>query len=180
MSAVFLSPSTQDYNPYVTGNNEEYYTNLIADAMIPYLKASGIRYGRNDPSGSVSTSIAMSNAGTYDLHLAIHSNAAPESMAGKLRGPDVYYYRDSSRGRRAAEIFANNLKMIYPLPSLVTTVPTTSLAELRRTQAPAVLVEIAYHDNWDDANWIIANIDAIAENLALSVADYLGVAFRRP
>ena len=77
MSAVFLSPSTQDYNPYVTGNNEEYYTNLIADAMIPYLKASGIRYGRNDPSGSVSTSIAMSNAGTYDLHLAIHSNAAP-------------------------------------------------------------------------------------------------------
>ena len=86
----------------------------------------------------------------------------------------------SSRGRRAAEIFANNLKMIYPLPSLVTTVPTTSLAELRRTQAPAVLVEIAYHDNWDDANWIIANIEAIAENLALSVADYLGVAFRRP
>ena len=41
-------------------------------------------------------------------------------------------------------------------------------------------MEIAYHDNWDDASWIIANIEAIAENLALSVADYLGVAFRRP
>lgn len=180
MASVFLSPSTQEYNPYVTGNSEEYYTNLIADAMIPYLNASGISYGRNDPSGTVSTSISMSNAGNYDLHLAIHSNAAPESMAGRLRGPDVYYYKDSSKGKAAAEIFANNLEMIYPIPSLVTTVPTTSLVELRRTRATAVLVEIAYHDNWEDANWIISNIEVIAENLALSVADYLGVPFRRP
>ena len=115
MTSVFLSPSTQEYNLYVTGNSEEYYTNLITDAMIPYLNASGISYGRNDPNGTVSTSIAMSNAGNYNLHLAIHSNAAPESMAGMLRGPDVYYYRDSARGKAAAEIFANNLEMIYPI-----------------------------------------------------------------
>ena len=49
MASVFLSPSTQHYNLYVTGNSEEYYTNLITDAMIPYLEASGIYYGRNDP-----------------------------------------------------------------------------------------------------------------------------------
>ena len=36
-----------------------------------------------------------------------------------------------------------------------------SLAELRRTKAPAVLVEVAYHDNVDDANWIKNNINAI-------------------
>ena len=82
MASVFLSPSTQHYNLYVTGNSEEYYTNLITDAMIPYLEASGIYYGRNDPDGTVSTSIAMSNAGSYDLHLAIHSNAAPEHLSG--------------------------------------------------------------------------------------------------
>lgn len=180
MASVFLSPSTQEYNLYVTGNSEEYYTNLIADAMIPYLNASGISYGRNDPDGNVSTSIAMSNAGNYGLHLAIHSNAAPESLAGMLRGPDVYYYKDSARGRAAAEIFANNLKLIYPIPSLSTVVPTTSLVELRRTRATAVLVEIAYHDNIDDANWIISNIEEIAANLALSVADFLGVAFVMP
>lgn len=180
MASVFLSPSTQEYNLYVTGGNEEYYTNLIADAMIPYLNASGISYGRNDPYGNVSTSISMSNAGNYNLHLAIHSNAAPESMAGMLRGPDVYYYRDSANGKAAAEIFANNLKIIYPIPSLVTAVPTTSLVELRRTKAPAVLVEVAYHDNWEDANWIISNIEEIAKNLSLSVADFLGVPFIQP
>ena len=180
MALVFLSPSTQHYNLYVTGNSEEYYTNLITDAMIPYLEASGIYYGRNDPDGTVSTSIAMSNAGSYDLHLAIHSNAAPEHLSGMLRGSDVYYYRDSSRGRRAAEIFANNLKLVYPYPDQVTLVPNTTLAELKRTKAPAVLLELAYHDNYDDAQWIINNIEAIGANLALSVADYLGVVFVTP
>lgn len=180
MASVFLSPSTQEYNPFVTGNNEEYYANLIADAMEPYLRASGITFGRNDPSGTVSTSINLSNSGNYDLHLAIHSNAAPESLSGMIRGSDVYYYRDSARGKRAAEIFANNLKLIYPNPSLVAAVPTTTLVEVRRTRAVAILVEVAYHDNVEDANWIINNIEEIAENLALSVADYLGVDFVEP
>ena len=180
MSSVFLSPSTQEYNLYVTGNNEEYYANLITDAMLPYLRASGITYGRNDPSGTVSTSIGLSNAGNYDLHLAIHSNAAPENLAGMLQGPDVYFYKESSKGKKAAEIFANNLKLIYPNPSLVAAIPTTSLVELRRTRAVAVLVEVAYHDNLEDANWIISNIENIARNLSLSVADYLGVPFVEP
>ena len=180
MASVFFSPSTQEYNIYVTGGSEEYYANLITDAMVPYLRASGISFGRNDPSGTVSTSIALSNAGNYNLHLAIHSNAAPENLSGLIKGPDVYYYRDSSRGKAAADIFANNLKLIYPDPSLVSTVPTTTLVELRRTKAPAVLVEVAYHDNVEDANWIINNIEEIAENLALSVADFLGVPFIEP
>lgn len=180
MPTIYLSPSTQEYNLYVTGNSEEYYANLIADAMVPYLRASGIDFIRNDPGGTFSDSIASSNAANVDFHIAIHSNAAPPNLAGMLRGPDVYYYRDSNRGRSAAEIVANNLKLIYPLPELVTAVPTTTLAELRRTKAPAVLVEVAYHDNYDDATWIINNIEAIGENLALSVADILGVPFIEP
>ena len=165
---------------YVTGNSEEYWMNRLADAMEPYLTASGIQYTRNSPTGSATQSIRQSNSGNYDLHLAIHSNAAPANLAGMLRGSDVYYYRDSTRSRAAAEIFANNLKLIYPSPDLVAAVPTTTLAELRRTAAPAVLVEVAYHDNIDDANWITGNIEKIAENLALSAADYLGVPFVEP
>lgn len=180
MPTVYLSPSTQEYNTFVTGNSEEYYANLIVDAMIPYLNASGIDFVRNDPNGTVSDSIASSNAGNYDFHLAVHSNAAPPNLAGMLRGPDVYYYATSTRGRRDAEIIANNLKQIYPLPDLVTVVPTTTLAELRRTKAPAVLVEVAYHDNWEDATWIINNIETIGRNLALSIADILGIAFIEP
>ncbi len=180
MPTLFLSPSTQEYNPYIDGGNEEYYMNLIADAMEPYLTASGIEYVRNDPSKTVGGSVRQSNEGNYDLHLAIHSNASPEGSSGKNRGVQVYYYANSARSERAAEIFARNYKSIYPLPSLVKTVPTTALYELVRTKAPAVLIETAYHDNTEDAMWIRENIGAIAENLSMSSAEYLGVQFRRP
>ena len=177
MADVYLSPSTQEFNQYVTGGTEEYYTNLIADAMVPYLRASDIDFERNNPGGTVLDSIRDSNDEEPDFHLAIHSNAAPENLAGMIQGPNVYYYRDSARSRAAAEIFANNLKLIYPRPELVKAIPTVDLVELRRTAAPAVLVEVAYHDNEEDANWITSNIEQIAENLALSVADVLGVPF---
>ena len=53
MPIVFLSPSTQDWNPYVTGSgSEEYWMNRIVDAMEPYLRSNGIRYRRNDPDTS--------------------------------------------------------------------------------------------------------------------------------
>lgn len=180
MPSVFLSPSTQEFNPYIDGGNEEYYMNLIADAMIPYLLASGIEYGRNNPSQTVTQSIADSNAGSYDLHLAIHSNAAAGENAGKIKGTQVYYYPYSNQSQRAANIFANNFKEIYPDPSKVTTVATTSLAEVVRTSAPSILIEVAYHDNADDAQWIRDNIENIAQNLAMSVADFLGVEEAEP
>ena len=180
MPDLFLSPSTQEYNLYNGGGNEEYYANLIADAMEPYLNASGITFTRNDPNGTVSNSIADSNAGTYRFHLAIHSNAAPPNLAGQVRGADAYYYRDSQRSQDYAQIIANNFKLIYPVPSLVAAVPTTTLAELRRTKAPAVLIEIAYHDNAEDAEWIRENVEEIARNLSLSVSDILDIPFVEP
>ena len=180
MPEIYLSPPTQEFNPYVDGGNEEYYMNLIADAMEPYLTASGIGFVRNDPSKTVGNSVRRSNEGNYDLHLAIHSNASPEASSGKNRGVQIYYYANSPKGERAADIFARNYKQIYPLPELVRTVPTTGLYELVRTKAPAILIETAFHDNPEDARWIRENIGEIAENLSKSTAEYLGVPFRSP
>lgn len=180
MPSVFLSPSTQEYNPYVNGGNEEYYMNLIADAMVPYLRSSGISFGRNDPNTGVGQSVALSNAGNYDVHLAIHSNSSPENLSGVLRGPNVYYYEGSTNGQRFANIIGENLKNIYPDPSLVLVLPTTTLAELRRTKAPAVLLETAYHDNWQDAQWIKDNVNSIARQLVISLTTYLGIPFVDP
>lgn len=181
MPSIFLSPSTQEYNQFYDGSgSEEYYMNLIADAMEPYLIASGINFTRNSRYDTVSQAIAQSNAGNYDLHLALHSNASPESMSGRLSGSDFYYYTRSRQGRRAATILADNFMTIYPTPSAVRTVPTTSLAEVVRTKAPAVLAELAYHDNREDAEWIKGNIEEIARNLVRGVAEFLGVLFVSP
>lgn len=95
MPIIYLSPSTQDWNHFVNGGTEEYYMNLIADAMEPYLLSSGIRWVRNTPDMTAASSIAQSNHGNYDLHLALHSNAAPEGEAGCVRA------RRSTTTRRA-------------------------------------------------------------------------------
>ena len=41
MPIIYLSPSTQESNMYVNGGSEEEWMNRLADAMIPYLNASG-------------------------------------------------------------------------------------------------------------------------------------------
>ncbi len=79
MPIIYLSPSTQEKNLYVNGGTEEEWMNRLADAMVPYLVSSGIQYDRNTPQMTAGSSITASNRGRYDLHLALHSNAAPES-----------------------------------------------------------------------------------------------------
>ncbi len=180
MPFLFLSPSTQEYNPYITTGNEELWMNELADRMEPYLHASGINVTRNDPEGSASASIRQSNAGNYDFHLALHSNASPESLAGRQRGVDIYYYPTSEDGLRMANIIVDNLRPIYPDPARVRALSTTVIGEVRQTNAPSVLAELGYHDNVEDANWLTGNLDAIAAALSQSVTEYFGGPFLTP
>ena len=175
MPRIYLSPSLQEYNPFYGGGSEEEVMNLIADAMEPYLTADGIEYLRNDPNMTLGQAIADSNNSNVDFHLAIHSNASPPSIAGTRQGPVVYYYATSPYGRQMAELIADELRQIYPDPSKVQVLPTTTLRELRQTTAPSALVEVAYHDNPDDAAWIRGNIDEIARALSQAVAAYFGM-----
>lgn len=178
MPSVFLSPSTQPFNPYVTEGNEQLYMNKIADAMEPLLSKNGISYARNVPDTNFGVSTMYSNIGSYDFHLALHSNAAPDSLKGKLRGIDAYYYFDSRFGKLAAEIFKKNLKEIYPLPEKVRAVSNNSFGELSKTNAPANLLELGYHDNLEDEAWIKSNVENIAKNLTKSLTEYFGLPYR--
>ena len=143
MPIIYLSPSTQEWNEYVTGSgSEEYNMNLLADALVPYLLSNGIQYTRNTPDMTAASSIRQANQGYYDFYLALHSNAAPEGQYGEQRGIIAFYYPGSTEGKRAADIFVKNLKNIYPLPGQVRTQATTTLGEVRQPRFPAVLLEI--------------------------------------
>lgn len=173
MPTVYLSPSTQQWNLYVTSaGSEEYFMNLIADAMIPYLQQYNIDFFRNTPEMTAGSSLRDSNSRNVDFHIAIHSNASGEGQAGRNRGTIVFYYPGSSEGQRMAEILVQNFREIYPLPDQVRAVTTTSLGEVARTVAPSVLIEVAFHDNVEDANWIQNNIDAIGKAIADSVNEF--------
>ncbi len=178
MPKIFLSPSTQEFNQYINGGNEEEYMNLVADAMEPYLKANGIQFVRNDPSRPTAYAIMQSNEGKYDLHVALHSNASPPDLSGKLTGTDVYYAPGSMGGKRFADIVVKNFKNIYYDPAKVKALPTTTLGEVTKTKAPAALIEIAYHDNKKDADWIKNNIQPIAKNISQSIVEYFGKPFK--
>ncbi len=180
MPKIYLSPSTQEKNFYVNGGTEEQWMNRLADAMVPYLNASGIQYTRNTPDMTAASSIRASNAGNYDLHLALHSNASPEGQYGQNRGIIVFYYPGSTQGQRAAGIIAENLKSIYPLPNNVRTESTTAIGEVRQVRAPSAFIELGYHDNPDDANWIKNNLDLIARNIVLSLTQFFGIPFLEP
>ena len=168
MPKIYLSPSTQDWNMYVTGSgSEEYNMNRLADALVPYLRSNGIQYRRNRPEMTAGSSIRDANTGDYDLYLALHSNAAPEGRYGQARGIIAFYYPGSVNGQRAAELIAENLRDIYPL-------------QVRQPRFPSVLAEIGYHDNYADAVWVEGHLDAIAQQIARALTEYFGLPFIYP
>ena len=83
-------------------------------------------------------------------------------------------------GKTAAELIAEELRKIYPLPNKVTTRPTTSLGEVRLPRFPSVLLEIGYHDNYSDAVWVEGHRDAIAQQIARGLTAYFGLPFIYP
>lgn len=180
MPTIYLSPSTQPYNLYATGGSEQDYMNRLADELEPYLTAAGLSYVRKRIGMTAAEAIAASNAGDFDLHLGLHSNAAPEDLAGKMRGILVFYNPASSESKKVATLIADQLRLIYPLPDAVRIEPSTSIGEVTRVTAPPAYLEIGYHDNPEDAKWITDSIPFIAASIAKALAGYFQTPFLMP
>ena len=99
MPTIYLSPSTQEWNQYVTGSgSEEYNMNLLADALVPYLLSNAIQYKRNRPEMTAGSSIREANRGTYDLYLALHSNGAPRDATARSGASSPFTTPAAARG----------------------------------------------------------------------------------
>ena len=177
MPNVFLSPSTQEWNPYVNGGNEEFYMTKSPTAWSLFDVPAAFPTPETTQNRNAAGAIADSNDGSYDVHLALHSNAAPESLSGKLRGIDIYYAPGSRFSQILANILADRLKTVYPIPDQCRARPTTTLGEVTQTKAVAVLCELGYHDNEQDANWIRNNLNRIAITLVQGLCEYFGIPF---
>jgi N-acetylmuramoyl-L-alanine amidase len=125
--------------------------------------------------------VADSNKEPHALHVAIHTNAMGGTSSGKARGCEVFVHTKTS----PAMPFALNL---YKRVAEIT--PTADrgikegihhlaggkpLYELAYTNAPACLIEIAFHDNEADVLWLHGHKDDIASAIAASILDFLGV-----
>lgn len=173
MSRVYISPSTQEANIGL-GNygSEEKRMNEIADYLIPILHDHGITCFRNTPQMSAVGCKEASNIIGVDAHIAIHSNA------GGGQGTSAFT-SGSLKGRKLAQFVYDEVAAITPAEPDRGVRTTTTFVEVVKTNAPAVLIEVSFHDHWRDATWIIQNQKEIAIAIAKGILLYFNKTYIR-
>ena len=181
---VYLSPSMQEENIGVGDyGTEEKRMNAVCDVVQNVLQKHGVTTYRNRTDMTLREIVSDSNSKKPDIHLAIHSNAGGSSNAGRARGAEVYCYRFGGEGERLARAVYDRISAITPSSDRGVKESHSHfgsgrpLYETANTTAPAALIEIAFHDNPEDANWIIYNIELIGTELARGVLDYFGIKY---
>ena len=176
--SVYLSPSIQEDNiGYGNYGTEEKRMNEICDVTQKHLLRHGLTVFRNKPDMTLKQVVADSNAKNPTIHFAIHSNA----FDGNVRGSEIYCHRFGGEGERLARLVYEELESITPTKGRGVKEgkdhfgPGKPLYELSETVAPAALVEIAFHDQPDDAKWILENIEKIGVVLAKGILKYFNI-----
>ena len=113
--------------------------------------------------------------GNHDLHLALHSNAAPRRWYGQIRGILVFYYPALSRGQRAATLVADGLKTLYPLPNRVRASPLPPSERYAESTLPPSFLSWATTTTRTMLRGLKNNLEAVARNIVLSLTEYFGV-----
>ena len=171
--SIYLSPSMQEYN-VGAGNygTEEKRMNQVADVTEKVLKRHGIIVYRNNPGWNIEQMVSDSNSKNPTAHFSIHSNA----LDGKARGCEIYAYASGGEGEKLARAVYAEMTPITPATDRGVRF-NPSFYELRKTYAPAVLVEASFHDNPDDAQWIMSNIEEIGTAIAKGILKFLDISY---
>lgn len=168
MQKLYLAVPTSRGESYPNGGNEQYWMNKIADGVEEMLKGHiEIFRSKADEKGFPLSS-------SCGLYVNIGSRSAPSEAVGMIKGVGVYCAEPQADCLRAAEIFAERLKEVYPEPELVEVCSNSAFAELP-AQVPALTIWLAYHDNPQDEAWLVNSIDEIAWSLSNAAAEAMEV-----
>jgi N-acetylmuramoyl-L-alanine amidase len=176
MKKIYLSPSDQIYNIYAAGNtNEAVQCRKIAVALVAALERCGFQ-AKTDTTDAASMydRVRQSNDWGADLHIAIHTNA----HNGQVKGTRLFCYDKTGEGYQACAAIMATLAPITPGESDSITVH--HFYEVRDAHAPTVYLEVAFHDNKEEAAWIVDHIDEIAEAVCQGVCTHYGVDYANP
>ncbi|MBR6613399.1 MAG: N-acetylmuramoyl-L-alanine amidase [Clostridia bacterium] len=168
MYKIYLSPSTQDKSLGVGKyGTEEYRMNMIADVVERILVGSSnfVVY-RNRREMSRDEIIKESNILKVDIHVAIHSNY------GGSNGPECFPKVNCERSNGVAKEIYKHLKKVYYDKETDNGITySNNIIETMNVNSPSVLVEVGYHDNMKDAEWIVDNIYIIGEAIAYGIIE---------
>jgi N-acetylmuramoyl-L-alanine amidase len=163
------------------GIREQDITYPVGIYLRDILNADGrfeARTSRNSPDEVLGTSNAtslaarvnMANSWPADYFISIHCNA---NVNPAVNGSEVYVYRaDSVAGQLARFVLDAIVARVGTKDNGVRENP--SLYVLRRTSMPAILVELAYVTNFEDAQKLINDQYAFAYAIYEGILNYLG------
>ncbi|MBQ7141008.1 MAG: N-acetylmuramoyl-L-alanine amidase [Bacilli bacterium] len=171
---VYVSPSNQIDNTIVSGlgySNESEIMNKVADYLVPALESRGIVTFRNKPTMTLNEIVNESKSLNVDFHFEIHSNA------GGGVGPEIHIHPNAtSIAKEIAPKIHDSLVAIYPSGKGRGVWNSRNLMETNPNNVNnGALVEVAFHDNYNDAKWIIDNFQLIGETMADAIANYYGM-----
>ena len=172
---IYVSPSDQDANLYAVGNtNEMLQCRKISRALVAALKRCGFEAMENQ-TDTMEERVEESNRWGADLHLPVHTNA----FNTEVQGTRLMSYDLSGAGYQICQAIMKTLAPITPGSSdSVTARP--GLYEIRAAAAPTAYIEVAFHDNKTEAQWIIDHIQDIAEAICKGICNYFGYRYSEP
>ena len=177
---IYVSPSNQFANlgveevGYTTEMNE---MNDLANYVIERLNEYGVKTYRNKPAAGIDAWNKESMYLGADLHIALHSNASDDHTS---YGTETWINNSSSGAFSIASVIQKNLANIYPYKekdgyNRGVKYANGALGEVNDEWVyMGMLVEVAHHDNEDDAKWIMENKKLIGYNIADSILSYFG------
>ena len=170
----YLSPSNQGANLGVENyGTEKEQMNLLVDEIIPHLDRAGVSFHRADPDMSLTDRVKESNEMGACFHLALHSNAGGKGLA---RGPEAFYFSES--GRVFGAKLVNGLLALGQENNRSSNVKQEkSFYELKRTAAPACLIEVDFHDSVGGVEFLTKRRSEIAECIARVIIETDGKMF---
>ena len=167
------------------GLREQDITFYIASKLKPMLERNGfsVIMTRNSLFSNVSTesvseSLAkraqIANSNKADLFVSIHCNASN----GEGTGTETYYCTGSLDGKVFATFVQGELSDVVGLGDRG--VKNAKYAVLKNTDMTAILVETAFIDNENDAEYLAYSDsqEDFAEAIARGICDYVGVDFQ--
>lgn len=180
MPKVFLSPEDRASNVYASEalwngktTNEKEQMGRCADYLERALKRCGCEV-INAQYGGMYDRVRDSNNWPADLHIALHTNG----FNGKVAGTRVHCY-PSDKSRKIGRLIQDRIAPMSPGTS-ERLIEDTRLYELRAPTMPAALPEFGFHDNPEEAQWLIDNMEAIAEQTCQAVCEFLGIPYIAP
>lgn len=176
---IAISPEDRSSNAYHSDvlfggrpTNEHDQMCRYADCLQEELERCGFEV-LNMQYGNMYDRVRDANAADVKLYIAPHTNG----FDGTVTGCRIHCY-PSAKSREFGQLLVDSVRELYykdtPAPKIV---ESTTLYELKGPTAPAVLPEWGFHDNPDDARWIVDNVPELAMMTARACCQYFNVPY---